>query len=185
MIDESNVDLFLLEGSSRSRWSVLDFATARAHAGDHHCERLLDFQRKHHLTIGAAAALLGGEGGGSNNKINYLRTGTFEVGDMKHALQVVRVTDRCRELKIPFATSRAFVAAISSAIRVSEFDLDVFIHRLDLHGAQMKKRSTAGDYLEEIEALYNYGAHKLRRPIAFRAREVSRARQLSFGASNN
>jgi len=46
----------------------------------------------------------------------------------------------------------------------------------------MTKRGTVDEYLAEIEGLYNYTTKPDRRmPLAFRAREVSRARQQSFG----
>jgi len=180
IVDNSNTDIFDLEGS-QSKWTTLDFAQARAIAGDEDCIKLLDFWKKHKLPLGAAASLVGGESAGSSNKQREIKTGKFEVGDLKHANQVVKIIDRCRELNISFATSRGFIIAVSKALRVKEFDMDLFMHRIDQNGSQMRKRGTTNEYLDEIEALYNYGAHKTRLPIAFRAKEVSRERQRTFG----
>jgi hypothetical protein len=180
IIDETNQDIYDLE-STKSQWSTRDFVDARAKGGDEHCLKLLDFMKKHALPVGAAASLVGGESAGSHNKISQIKPGTFRIGDLKHANQVVRITDRCRELKIVFSTSTAFVSAVSFALRIPEFNIDLFIHRLDLNGTQMRKRGKVDEYLEEIEALYNYGAHKTRLPIAFRAREVARERAATFG----
>jgi hypothetical protein len=66
---------------------------------------------------------------------------------------------------------------------VPEFDLDLFIHKLTLNGSQMRKRGTLNEYLEEIEALYNYGSSRKRIPVAFRAREISKQRQKTFGGN--
>lgn len=180
IIDNSNTDIFDLEGG-QSKWSILDFAQARAIAGDENCIKLLDFWKKHKLPLGAAASLVGGQSAGSGNKKTEIKTGSFEVGDLKHANQVVRVTDRCRELNLPFATKSAFVIAVSNALRIPEFDIDLFIHRIDQNGSQMRKRSTVKECLDEIEAIYNYGVHKNRISVAFRAKDVGKERQRSFG----
>jgi hypothetical protein len=165
IVDETNKDIFYLEGV-RSQWSANDFACARAVAGDKDCDKLIEFRDKHHLPLATAAALVGGQSATSNNKVKNVKSGAFRIGDMKHANQVVRITDRCRELNIPFATAGAFVSAISLSLRIPEFDDDLFIHRIDLNGSQIRKRGTVTEYLDEIEALYNYGAKKNRLPVA-------------------
>jgi len=180
VIDESNTDMFELE-AGQSKWSILDFAQARAEGGDGDCIKLLEFWKKHKLPLGAAASLVGGQSAGSSNKKIEIKTGSFEVGDLKHANQVVRITDRCRELNISFATNSAFVIAVSNSLRIPEFDINLFIHRIDQNGFQMRKRSTVKEYLDEIEAMYNYGAHKNRLSVAFRARDVGKERQRTFG----
>lgn len=180
IIDETNKDIFDLEGG-KSKWSISDFAYARASGGDENCLKVIEFMKKHNLPLGAAASLIGGESAGSGNKAKQIRTGTFHIGDLRHANQVVLITDRCRELKIPFATSSAFVVAVSFVLRVKEFNLNLFIHKLNLNGSQMRKRGTVKEYLEEIDALYNYGSSKSRIPLAFKATQVARQRHLTFG----
>jgi hypothetical protein len=181
IVDDSNTDLHQLEGVQQG-WSVRNFCTSRASAGDPHCAAILAFQRAHGLTLGSAAALVGGESAGSDNKIRAIKTGAFKASlDQSHANAVVAVTDRCRELEIEFATSTAFVSAVSLALRVPEFDGARFNHRVALNPALMQKRSTVEGCLREIEALYNYGAKEKRLPLAFRAREIARTRQIDFG----
>jgi hypothetical protein len=82
IVDESNKDLFSLEACKTS-WSVGDFAYARANAGHEDFVKLLEFQKAHHLTPGAAASLVGGESAGSKNKIRTVKKGNFRAGDMK------------------------------------------------------------------------------------------------------
>lgn len=184
IIDNSNTDIFDLE-SSMQRWSVMDFAEARAQAGDEDCRKLLWFKNKHKLPIGAAASLVGGQSAGSGNKMKDVKKGTFKVGDLIHANAVISISDYCKELKIEFATTSHFVAAISMALRVPEFDRKHFLHKVKLYGANMRKRTSRLDYLEEIEALYNYGLRTGKIPLAFRAREVSTKRATSFGRTEN
>ena len=181
VIDQTDTDVFDLEGSSQQKWSAPDFAVARSRAGDKACAFLLKFMNEHGLTIGAAASLVGGETAGSPNKMKQVKAGTFKVGDMKHANQVVAVTDLCREAGITFTTSSAFVKAISMALRIPEFDAKLFCHRVRLHAPRLNKRGRVDEYLDEIEALYNYGTRSNRLPVRFRAEELSKERHLSFG----
>lgn len=184
VVDDSNVDLFSLEGCKQA-WSVGDFAHARATSGDASCAKMLDFQKQHGLTLGAAASLVGGQSAGSGNKVKEIKAGTFKAAaDMTHAQSVVGITDHCRAKRVPFATSSAFVQAVSSALRVPEFDAALFRHRVSLYPALMQKRTTVGECLAEIEALYNYGAVSKRLPLTFRAREVGKQRQATFAGKH-
>lgn len=181
IVDDSCTDLFHLEGV-RQGWSINDFAHARALGGDTSCRALLAFQKLHGLTLGAAASLVGGESAGSTNKIRAIKTGSFKAAaDMAHANTVVAITDRCRECGIAFATSTAFIGAVSAVARVPQFDPAVFLHRITLNGKQMTKRTTVAECIDEIDALYNYQAKGKRIPLAFLAREVGKQRQATFG----
>ena len=177
IIDNSNTDIYLLEGSSQVRWSASDHAHSRARAGEEDYIKLVEFQKRHGLTLGAAASLLGGQSAGSNNRIRNVKFGDFTVvQDQSHANAVVRITDDCYKHGVSFARSSAFVSAVSAALRVPAFDPAVFLHRVSLYGANINRRSRVDQYLEEIEALYNYGAKGKRIPLAHEAREVMRQR---------
>jgi hypothetical protein len=183
VVDESNMDIFDLEGGKQA-WSIIDFAKARVSAGDEDIAKLLWFQKKHHLALGAASSLVGGESAGSQNKKKFIKSGQFKIGDLQHANAVVKITDLCREYQVEFATNSAFVSAVSLALRIPEFDSNHFMHRIRLYNANFRKRGTVDEYLEEIESLYNYGAKSKRFPLAFRAREISRERSKNFGRSD-
>lgn len=184
VIDPTDIGLFDAEGSSLQHWSAWDFVNAHAKAGNKNYQFLLKFQKQHGLALGAAASLVGGQSAGSNNKLKDIKRGTFKIGDMKNANQVVKITDLCQELNIPFATSTAFVSATSNMLRVPKFGADIFCHRIKLHPKLMEKRSRTGEYLEEIEALYNYRAKGKRIPLKFQAEEISRERARTFGQNN-
>jgi hypothetical protein len=179
VLDESNKDIFDLEASSKATWSVVDFAEARAQDGDEACIKLLNFRKKHGLTIGSASSLVSGQSASSGNMQKRVKNGTFKIGDMKHAEQVVAITDHCKTIGIPFATTSAFVAAISSILRVPEFDTARFMHCATLYPAMMNRRSSKDGCLDEIDALYNYALKAKRIPLAFRAKEVGRERQIA------
>lgn len=176
VVDNSKVDLFDLEGG-RQQWSANDFLTARAAAGNAHCETVVEFRKRHGLTLGAAASLVGGQSAASGNKVKQIKDGTFKVaGDLTHAKTVVSITDYCHECGVEFARSAAFVGAVSMCVRVPDFDPAVFKHRVKLHGGIMRKRAAKDEYLDEIDALYNYGAKGRRLPLEFQAKEVARER---------
>lgn len=182
VIDATNTDIFDLEGSSKARWSALDFATARASSGDEDYQKLLSFRKKYGLNIGSAAGLVGGQSAGSNNKLKAIKTGTFKVGDMTHAYKVIDITQSCYDLKISFARESKFVSAVSMALRIPEFDPKHFFQKLKLNPAKMRRRTSCYEYLEEIESVYNYGVKK-RIPIESLAREIAKTRQRTFGRS--
>lgn len=179
VIDDSVLDIHKLEGCGGSQWTKMDFVISRASAGDENAKSVLAFARKHGLSLGPAASLLGGESAGSGNKLNQLAAGTFKVAkDIAHAHRVVAVTDKCREIGIEFATATAFVSAVSMMLRLPEFDPDVFCHKVYLHKTRMEKHGSCDRFLDEIEALYNFAAKKTL-PLAYMAREASKARRIA------
>jgi hypothetical protein len=183
IVDDSRVDIFDLEGDTTGTWSMKDFVAARSASGDKECSRLKAFREKHNLPIGVAASLVAGESAGSHNAQRQVKQGKFKAGDQAHAENVVKVTDELRTMGVDFAVSGLFVQAISRALRVPEFDVDLFLSKVRLYPMNLHRRTTTGEYLEEMESLYNYGAKtaKSRIPLAFRAKEVGLKRQRTFG----
>lgn len=182
IVDNTDVNIFNLEGAACQSWSVGDFAVARAKAGDAACKTLLEFKKKHKLAFGIAASLVGGQSAASGNKQKDVRMGTFRVGDMKHAAAVVSVCNAAAEARVSFAKGAAFVAAVSMVLRIPELDATRFMHQVVTSGHVMNKRGTRLEYLEELESLYNRGIHaKHRLPIRFRAIQVGSERQKTFG----
>ena len=183
VIDDSNTDIFDLEGDASQRWSVLDFAIGRAKNGDEHAKAVIAFQRKHHLTLGVAVSLLYGQGAGSGNAVGHLKRGTFEVAeDLRHARAVVGITDHLRSCGIAFATQAALVHAISRCLRVPEFKADVLKHRISQTPTIIKKRTNTEAYMDELESAYNYAAKGRRLPLKFRAAEVGKELNVALKA---
>lgn len=180
VLDESNTDIFDLEGAHGQSWSVNDFVIARANAGDEDCLKVLKFRDDHGLSMGAAIALISGAGAGTS-KTHMIRAGKYKAGDLTHAMRVVKVTDLCRDLGIKFYGATAFVQAVSMALRVDGFDEDTLCHRLQLYPAHLNKRGTREEYLEEIEAIYNRGARDKRIPVKFEAIRIGRELHATFG----
>lgn len=181
VVDDSKVDIFDLEGGKQA-WTGADFLSARAQAGGADYKRLIQFREKHGIPLAQAASLLGGHSANSGNMLIAVKDGTFKIAaDQSHTNAVVSLTDFCLTHGVSFATSSSFVGAISMCLRVPEFDSALFRHRVKLNGALLRKRSTRLDYLDEIDALYNYAAKASRVPLAFKAREVAKQRHDTFG----
>jgi len=184
VVDNSTIEPMYLQGDSRQRWSVLDFATAYAKAGYKDYAKLLTFRKKYNLPLVPAASLVYGQSAGSNNAVGTIKRGLFRCGKMDHAMQVVQITELCRELQMDFATSTAFVNAISLVLQVEEFSIDMFCHKLRIRPRNIMKRGRKEEYLEEIEALYNRGNRKML-PLKIKAIEAAKERARTFGRRNS
>lgn len=182
VIDPTVTDIFELEGDSGSRWSLRDFLDARAKTGDDNYAKVLDYQRRHGIPTAAAISLVAGEGAASHNANDKVKRGTFRASrDTSHADLVGELVDFCRAVGSSCAGQTSFVNALSSVCRVPEFEPAVFKQRVAKMPSLMAKQATGKNYLSIIEEVYNYGAKGKRVPLAFRAAEVGRQRQDTFG----
>ena len=176
ILDDTQTDLFDLEGSSTGVWSLSDFTEARAKAGDKGAQKILEFHKETGIDLMTSCSLVGGESAGSHNKHHQIKQGVFKIGNMQHAYEVARVVNHCKALHVPFATSRAFVGAVSMALRCEQCDINILIHRMDQAAGIMMKRATRADYLDELESVYNRGARGNQIPLAHLAKEACRQR---------
>ena len=183
VIDNTSVDIYELE-TVKSAWSLLDYATSRARSGDKECQALLDFAKKHEINLGIAASLLFGESAGSGNAATAVKKGTFKGTLNKHCSDVTRVIQACTDFGVSFSKTSSFIKAVSHVLQVPEFDDALFLHRVKLSPAMLHKRGTHLEYLDEIEALYNYMAKAKRTPLAFRAKEEA-AKRHNVGYRSN
>ncbi len=190
---EADLDIFDFEGSTHQAWTLTDHIKARARAGSNQYIDLLTFQELHHLPMATAARLLGGNRGGTT----HVKRGKFVVtGDHRHALRVVKITDACRAAGVDFATTAGFVNAVLGVTYVDAFNADTFIGKVRRYPKFMSRRSSLGEYLDEIEAMYNRASRrptslkfeaikqsKERRPANFRSdvTEQKRASNISTG----
>jgi len=157
-------------------WSVTDHARSKSVHNDDYFT-LLEFTKKHGLPIAAAANLLSGVQASAKK----IKSGKFQVAEMDHAKEVVKVTDHLFSAGVKFARSAAFVTALSRCFRVPEFQASIVMHKGQNFPKLMEKRGQSNEYLEEIERLYNYASRKPI-PLAFRAKEIGTQLQAKFFA---
>ena len=109
-----------------------------------------------------------------------VKDGTFRVSeDQSHTDAVTDLVDFCHDAGIAVATRTAFVAALSLIVRVPEFDPAIFKRRIAKAPSIVIKQTSRKDYMTIIEEVYNYGAKGKRIPVAFKALEIARERQLN------
>jgi hypothetical protein len=92
---------------------------------------------------------------------------------------VVKITNPLHENGVVFSRTSSFVAAVSACLRVPKLDYDLLLHRCKLYSHVLSKRGTTKEYLDEIQALYNYNSKSKSLPIAFMAKEAGKARQVA------
>lgn len=176
MVVEPKLSLFERESSSHVQWSIDDFISAYAKAGNEQYVNLLTFAKAHGLPGSTAASILYGQASLGNVQ-KHLKAGTFVVRDLEFAESIVVVSDDLFALGIAFATSRSFVMALAQLARLEEFDPQRLVHRATLYPAHLRKRATTDEYLDEIEAFYNYGSRTDQRvPLAFLAKSAAKQR---------
>lgn len=186
ILDNTDVDIYDLEGSSKPRWSAYDFLFSRARSGDNECKALLSYQKTNRLPLGAAAELFAGRTSGAMNALKEIKKGTFQRGEQEHGEKVIAVLDALDAFNLDFSRSSSFVKAISHALRIPDLKYDQFLQKVQSFGSFMHKRATYQDYLEEIENLYNRSKQaKDRLPIKILANAVAQKRKETFGRKNN
>jgi len=164
------------------KWVTSDWIYGYARQGNPTYQRILDFREAHRLPLQATVSLLEGLSASSNSgQMNdRVSEGKFVIGDMTHALAVVRITDAARSIGIKFATKQHFINAVSACLRVPEFDPDVMIHRMSVVGGKMVPQTNWRDYAGQLETVYNYGSKRGKLNLRFLAEEVMSSRQATF-----
>ena len=180
IISGYDIPLFDSEVSNHS-WSIKDFTTARARAGEAPALEVVKYHEETGMPLSACIALIGGEGAGSGNKRNQLKCGTLKVVKSKHANDVAEVVISCKSMGFKFATTASFVNALSKCLMVKEFDKDLFLLRVKTHPETMEPCRTVDQYIDMIEFVYNRMAKAKKIPLAFMAKEQSRLRKETFG----
>lgn len=158
-------------------WNLTNYVTSFVKTGSQDHAAVADFANRTGIGVGQAASLMRGESGTSGNCHKKLKDGTYTVGDTAHAEKIGAVIVKCRGMKIPFATHRNFVGAVSLCCRLDEFDCETFLHRLALNSGMAKPQPTVEAFLGMIEEVYNRQARK-KIALAFLAREAARARSV-------
>lgn len=158
-----------------THWKFGDYLTSYLRAGVEDYATIVEFSQRTGISPTQAASLLANESASSGNQNSFVKSGSYHVKDTTHAELVGRIILGCRKLNISFATVRNFVGAVSAVARLPQFDMDVFLHRIEVNPGLMVKQATMAQYLDMIEIVYNYHANS-KVPLAFLAKEAARER---------
>jgi hypothetical protein len=178
IIDDAVTDIHVLESSKHQDWSLRDWLDSQIRAGNEDCIAVKNYMDRTGFPLVTSLNLCFGQSAGSNAAPDYLREGKFRLGDQTHAEQVAAVVERLRELgpKFPFLQRQAFVAALSSLLRVPEFNEDRFVAVVKKSSMQFTAQRNTSDYLYMITSLYNHHLRKMTRITPDRVDEVMRER---------
>lgn len=175
-VEEFNVPASEPREVPGQNWTAREWAYARKAGGNKECAKVIDFADQHSIPIGIATTLLLGMlPAGSSAANAAIKDGSLVIGKdgEKFAAGVAKVTDHMRSLGVDFATSRAFIHAITLALQVPNFDPDRLMAKATQWPKNIGHRATMLEYLDEIDSLYNRGSSK-RIPLAHEAGDVYR-----------
>ena len=178
IVAKNDIGLFESESSAHS-WTINDFTSARARAGETPANAVMKYHQETGIPMGVCLSLVGGEGASSSNKQDDIKRGTYRVGDMKHANEIAYVVKYLLAAGFDFVQRRDFVTALSKCLLVPEFSAKDFLQRATTHRKHMEQKRSQDAYLELIEMIYNRG-RGAKIPLAFMAREASRMRGGKF-----
>lgn len=160
--------------SSSIGWSIADWVKSWRCSGNEHYETLANFVEKYKLPVTTSANMLAGiDNGGGAHTVDKIKKGTFEVVDVQFAeataQAIISIVEHFKEAKSFF-----FVAAVSKCVRVKEFKLDHLIRKITKFPGLLKPCARIDQYLEDIQALYNYADKKGQIPLKFLANQISK-----------
>ncbi len=181
IVDNDGMSIFEWESDSKSTWSLSDFVTGYALDGVESYVTLSKFCKRFNLKAHIAASLLIGHSAETGNVTTLIKSGRFVAKEHKYAEKVGNMIAACYDAGMRFARKKGFAAALSRMARVPEFSTETFLAKVKLHPKMISDRVTTDEFLDEIEALYNYATKSKRHPLAHMAREISRSRSVVFG----
>lgn len=173
IVDDSDFDI-VSDAETRSDWNATEISVGLANAGNLHYIYLLEFMKKNELSIKTSAMLLMGKGTETGGSTKVLRSGQFTVTEegKEHAQKILPIINECASIGVVFAKHRAFIQALSTLCRLKEFDANRFLQRVRVDAARMMPRNSTIEYVEEIEALYNY-RHMNKGYVPLKAKVIS------------
>lgn len=113
--------------------------------------RLVQFADQHGLTYMVAAGLLAGQFSGIRKPID---NGSFEIGDLEHAKNVVYVMHSVEGI-IKWSRHKLFLLALSDAIKYSDIEIKTLIDRMKANPGMMILQPNLDTFIHMIEAIYN------------------------------
>ena len=144
-------------------WSVSDFVKSYAQRGNKEYQRLQSFKDETGLSLNVCATILAGYTGQSSVG-QIVKGGQFKVRAEEQARKIVSVINAAKPI-VRWAGHNYFVAAISQALVHAKIDPAVMCHKIRSHPGKLLLQPTMADFIEMIEALYNY---RNQQPIAIR-----------------
>lgn len=156
--DDSNFDIAEINCTPKG-WAPKDYALKFAANGNEVYQELLDFSEEHGVTIGLAAAMLGGTVC-FNNVRDAFFSGAFKIKDRAWANAVAAIYVPCVALSKSARNAR-FLQACMWVCRVKEFEAKRLLQNAQRCREKFVQFSTKEAYLDMLEEVYNFGRKQL------------------------
>lgn len=161
---------------AQRKWSTMDFVDSFVNAGNADYKTLKQFREETNLPISVCASLLGGENGGSANKVKEVKMGTFKIkrASLDFARKVADLADVASK-HVKWSRHDLFLGALSNCCRVPEFVPATMIERMNAAPHLLVIQPNTDMFHGMLEVLYN---HRSRSPLPLRfmANESARGR---------
>lgn len=161
-----------------TNWKQKDYMVSFARCGMRDYVVAKEFHERTGISLGVCISMLAGESGGSHNKTEEFKHGTFKVTEdgIKHAEQVAAIVLHCSDCGIR-AHDVIFVQAISRCLFVKEFSAETFKKRAEANLSMFKPCRSVAEQTELFESIYNRNATVANRlPLAFLTNQAMNSR---------
>lgn len=140
------------------KWSNADFLKSFCDMGIQDYIIYRDFREKYKFDHQVTVTLLLG-GGRSSEHAGIFNTGAFKIKNLANAIKIADFILKVKEY-YPGYNRRSFVSAMVSVINKTDFDMDVFLHKLKIQQTRMVDCAKIDEYVTLIKKIYNYANKK-------------------------
>lgn len=149
--------------STRKKWSPEDYAQHFIKEGKEDYKILVEFSKKHKLPINTSVGLLSGRTSNPNvSLIKQFQTGYFQVSDLEHANNIVKMIKDFQKFNIRNFMSKTFVSVFSRIASLTEYDHTTFMVSFPDRFRLFRECTTKEEYKQIFAKIYNeIGQNKL------------------------
>lgn len=149
----SQIDIPALNSTQRP-WALSDFTASYQQRGNQHYHFLIEFSKRHKVSLAISASLLSGNVAHARNEYELVKEGKFVVRNVEIAERVMALANAIGE-HVPWSRHNLLLAAISRACMVAQFNDAEFIRKIPANVSLLRRGATLADFTEMIESIYN------------------------------
>lgn len=147
-------DIRNLNSTSR-KWTLYEYMMSFVKLGNEEYEILKWFQETYSFSISDCGAMLNGKGWFSHTELEKFKRGEFKVHNLEKAKviadRIIYVGNYFEHYK-----KKSFIGAMTTCLNDPSFDWDIFKQRLKNFSAKLTNQGSRGDFILNIEKLYNF-----------------------------
>lgn len=155
-------------------WSLRDIAAAHAHDHPDYAE-VFAYCDITGIPLQAAFSMFFGQSASSGNANKFIRGGNFQIKDRDYPWKIAAVV-RAAAQHCDFATTKAFVSAVSKCMFAEGFSHERLIERINKRPELLRKCGYERDYIALFEEIYNHSVKGERLYLAAETEKAMRSR---------